>query len=148
MNTSGIIRPVGHQDTFRSVNAASRLVNDLWNTISGPFRYVCSMTTDDVVLPDNQGYSVTPLTDLKERNVKGTSLCPLLLPVTDDHAREFNEVVRRIKIDQQSLIMEKANATTPQQLEQIVQCCLNPEQITTEHLSFLQSDAFAYAVFA
>ena len=82
---------------------------------------------------------------MKVRDVKGSSSGPLDLPGTGGHAKVFKEVVRRIKTDQQSLIMDKVNDITPQQLEQIAQCCRNPEEITIKHCCFLQSDTFAYA---
>ncbi|WP_257265879.1 hypothetical protein [Endozoicomonas sp. ONNA2] len=149
MNPNGIIGASGFNATARSrsENTAPSLIGVIWRTITGPFRYVSS-TTSEAELPDNQGYtatSKTDITDLKNRAVKEKSSSPLSLPNIDDHAQVFNEVVRRITIDQQSLIMEKANAITTDQLDHIVQCCHKPEQIITEHQSFLQSDDFAYA---
>lgn len=144
MTPSCIIGASGYPASSRSENTAPSRFGAIWRTITGSFRCVSS-TSDDTVLPGNQRYSATPSTDLKDRDVKGTSSSPLDLPVTDDHAKAFKEVVRRIKTDQQPLIMEKVNAITTPQLEQIAQCCRTPEQITTEHLSFLKSDTFAYA---
>ncbi|WP_257263975.1 hypothetical protein [Endozoicomonas sp. ONNA2] len=144
MNPSDIIGAPGCQATSRSENTAPRRIRAIWHTITGPFRCVSS-TTNDGVLPDNQRFSSTPSTDLKVRDVKGSSSGPLDLPGTGGHAKVFKEVVRRIKTDQQSLIMDKVNDITPQQLEQIAQCCRNPEEITTKHRCFLQSDTFAYA---
>lgn len=117
----------------------------IWRAINGALRSVSSPATDDAFLPDNNGYSSTPLTDLIGRDIKGTFLSLLSLPNDDDHARQFNEVVRRIPEKKQPVIMEKITAITPGQLEQINQCCLHPEKITTEFLDFLQSDDFAYA---
>ncbi|MBO9496230.1 hypothetical protein [Salinisphaera sp. G21_0] len=144
MTPSCIARANGYPASLRSENTAPSCVGAIWRTITGLFRSVSS-TSDDVALPDNQRYSATPSTDLKDRDVKGTSLSPLVLPGTDDHAKTFKETVRRIKKDQHSLIMEKVNAITTPQLEQIAQCCRKPEQITTEQLSFLKSETFAYA---
>ncbi len=144
MTPSCIAGANGYPTFSRSENTAPSRVGAIWRTITGSFRCV-SGTANDTVLPDNQRHSATPSTDLKVRDVKGTSLSPLDLPGTGDHAKAFKEVVRRIKTDQQSLIMEKVNAVTPFQLHQMAQCCRKPETITIEHQSFLKSDTFAYA---
>lgn len=145
MISSGISGPVGQQTSSRSENAASGPAGAIWHAITGVFRYVCGTTTDDVELPVNKGNSIAPLKDLNDREIKDTSLSPLLLPNADGHARSFNEVVRRIKQDRQSQIITKVNTTTTRQLEQIIHCCCNPDQITTEHRNLLHSDDFAYA---
>lgn len=144
MTPSCVAGASGYPASLRPENTAPSRVGAIWRTITGAFRCV-GCTSDDAVLPGNQRYSASPPTDLKDRDVKGISSNPLDLPGTDDHAKAFKEVVRRIKTDQQSLIMEKVNAITKDHLKQIVQCCRKPEQITDEHLSFFKTDTFAYA---
>ncbi|MBO9483395.1 MULTISPECIES: hypothetical protein [Gammaproteobacteria] len=145
MTPSYIAGASGYPASSRSENTAPSRVSAIWRTITGSFRCLSSSSAD-AVLTDSQRYSATPSTDLKVRDVKRTSSSPLDLPGTDEHAKTFKEVVRRIETDQQSLIMEKVNTITEEHLKQIAQCCSKPEQITKEHLSFFQTDTFAYAV--
>lgn len=46
----------------------------MWRAINGALRSVSSPAKDNTFLPDNNGYSATPLTDLNSKDIKGTSL--------------------------------------------------------------------------
>ncbi|WP_257287389.1 hypothetical protein, partial [Endozoicomonas sp. SESOKO2] len=72
MNPSCIAGVNGYPTPARSENTAPSRFGAIWRTITGSFRSVSS-SANDTVLPDNQRYSATPSTDLKVRDVKGTS---------------------------------------------------------------------------
>ena len=68
----------------------------------------------------------------------------LQLEVSGYHARCFNEVVRRIDINQQLQIMDILSAVTDDQINTIVQCCYDPSLLTRNNYELLKSSDFPY----
>ena len=68
----------------------------------------------------------------------------LQLEVSGHHARCFNEVVRRIDINQQLQIMDILSAVTDDQINTIVQCCYDPSLLTRNNYELLKSSDFPY----
>ena len=78
------------------------------------------------------------------RLIHGLPAPTLKLNHGDDHARVFNEVVRRIELPKQIDILEKISQITESQVKKIVQCCDNPALILNRYHDFFTSDEFAY----
>ena len=78
------------------------------------------------------------------RLINGLPAQTLKLNHDDDHARVFNEVVRRIEPSKQIDILGKIYQVTKSQEEKIIQCCDNPAFILNHYHDFFTSDEFPY----
>lgn len=85
-----------------------------------------------------------PTVLLSSRIAEGLPSNPLCLDNDSDHARAFNEVVRRIKPTQQSTILDKLQDVSEEQVQKLVECCDHPSLLTGNYLDFLVSNEFPY----
>ena len=81
---------------------------------------------------------------LSDRLIDGSTIGPLALSHNYDHAKCFNEVVRKIKSSKQKIILERISGVTSEQIGKIVQCCDNPALILNHYRCFFTSDEFPY----
>ena len=104
----------------------------------------CKKVNEVQVAANLQSGSESLSKTLSCRFIHGLPAQTLTLNHDDDHARVFNEVVRRIEPSKQIDISEKISQLTESQVKKIVQCCANPVLILNRYHDFFTSDEFAY----
>lgn len=83
-------------------------------------------------------------TVLPHRLIEGLSIRSLSLDCDDDRSKIFNEVVRRIKLPEQRLILDRISEVLDDQIKIIIQCCNDPSLIMKNHFCFFKSIDFPY----
>ena len=91
--------------------------------------------------------SEIPLTQVSTRTVTDLSTTGLLLAGNSEHAKQFNEVVRRIKKPQQQHhIAEMVRVVTDDEVGKVVLCCEEPSLLLGNEHRFLLSANFPYTL--
>ncbi len=98
----------------------------------------------EVVVCSDRSKSEISTTVLPHRLIEGLSIRTLSLDGNDDRSKSFNEVVRRIKLSEQHLILEKISKVSEDQVQKIIQCCDDPSLLMNNYLCFFKSTDFPY----
>ncbi len=98
----------------------------------------------EVVVCSDRSKSEISTTVLPNRLIEGLSIRTLSLDGNDDRSNSFNEIVRRIKLPEQRLILEKISGVSDDQVQKIIQCCDDPSLLMNNYLCFFKSIDFPY----
>ena len=97
-----------------------------------------------VAVCSDRSASEISTTVLPHRLIEGLSIRTLSLDCDDDRSKIFNEVMRRIKLPEQRLILERISGVSHDQIQKIIQCCNDPSLIMNNHFCFFKSMDFPY----